>query len=447
MRKRMTTAALLAFVSCAAPPPPPRPVPPGAIFPIGIYVAAERLADAWDAPKPVHLGRPSLETWRRDLDDMARHHINVVAIENTSAIPVETLRTMIRDGFDRGVLTWASENGLPPEKDFAAWTRGRHALLKDEPGLLAWSLWDEPLAEDLPRWLRLKAMLEAADPTHPILAVTHGGPKGFERHAAAHAHDFYPILTDAADPAAVGPMVRRYVDAAGPAHIWFVQQAFHGEGRRLPTPAESRLMTFAALANGAKGIFHFIYDHLTDPINSPTPLWEEIGAMSARLAAFGPLLLDTTPVDPVTWIEVEGKASFAVLASPAGHAIAIVYNPSPTDSADVRVRGVKSPIHALEPGTKLAPGDGRFYWLGASPPRVEVRQTARAPGPLDDVQRELAELWKKIGAIRGRPEFRAIRNRYWGLASRFLALAAGEGTGDWIGALKRQVRSCADEVR
>lgn len=429
MHRLLAAVTLLALFSCAS-PLPPRPTPPCSFFPIGMYVAAERLADAWDATPAVHLGRPALETWRRDLDDMARHHINVVAIENTSAIPIETLRTMIRDGFDRGILTWASENGLPPEKDFAAWTLHRHAHLRGEPGLLAWSLWDEPLAEDLPRWLRLKAILEAADPTHPILAVTHGGPKGFERHAPAHAHDFYPILTDAADPLSVGSMVRRYVDAAGPAHIWFVQQAFHGEGRRLPTPAESRLMTFAALANGAKGIFHFIYDHLTDPINNSTPLWDEIGLTSARLAAIGPLLLDTKPVDPASWIEVDGKAASAVLVSPAGHAIAIVYNPSTTESADVRVRGLKTQLHSLEAGTTLAPGDGRFYWLGATPPAIRTPTTP--PPPADEIQRELGELWKKIQSIRGHPEFRAIRNRYWGFASRYLA-------GNDLEALRRDV--------
>ena len=114
------------------------------LFPFGMYVAAERIGE-YDKPDyPTHIGRPMMEPYRRDLVDMARHYINVIAVENTAAIPLPTLRRMLREGERAGILMWASENSLPKDEELEAWAESRLAHLKDEKGLLAWAPFDEP---------------------------------------------------------------------------------------------------------------------------------------------------------------------------------------------------------------------------------------------------------------------------------------------------------------
>ncbi len=440
------------------------------LFPVGMYLAAERLADSWDSPAPTRIGRPLIETYRRKLEDLARHHVNVVAIENTSAIPVPVFREMLREGERAGILTWASENGLPADDRLEAWVRERQGVLRNERGLLAWAPFDEPLTEQMERWLRLKRLFETADPRHPVIPVTHGGPKGFETCSVAQAGDYYPIRVDRADPGSVSWFVSRYIATGRGKPFWFVQQAFEGEGRRMPTVAESSL-THLALAEGAKGIFYFIYDHLTDPIQTPTPLWEALRTSNLRLAAVGPELLDTAPDRTAGGIRVEGPARASVLRSPRGHALVIVCNPDIARAAEVAVRvdsGLVYDLYALAdsrrdpPGASelrlaLDPGAGAILFWGdpASYLRASARVLRRLSerdrllaslrllgAALDDVQRRLAELRRTIWS---RAELKSLRNRYWGLAGRYLALES-EFSSDQAAALRRDIEELARQV-
>jgi hypothetical protein len=358
-------------------------------FPLGMYVAAERIGE-WGAPdSPTHYGRPMLEPYRLDLEDMARHRINMIAVENTSGIPVPVLKQMLGEGERAGVLMWASENGLPDVAEAESYARRRISLLKDEKGLLVWSPWDEPYPENMEKWLKWKQAFEAADPNHPVIAVTCGGPKGFELHDVVQGYDYYPVYVENPNPWDVAPMVRRYVEAA-PKPVWFVVQAFQGEGRRMPTVAESRLMTYAALGEGAKGILYFIYDHLVTHYNYPvTPQWDDIGEFGRFLRAVGPELLETR-VDRESKLvrmtaspeKVQGSelpsAVCSVLKSPEGHSFVIVYNNDvlnkvsvnltlAEDAGPVRLYDLNILVDRnLTPGAAsdmsliLNPGDGRI---------------------------------------------------------------------------------------
>jgi len=360
-------------------------------FPFGVYIAAERIADWTNPGSPTHFGRPMIEPYRRDLEDMSRHYINLVAIENTACIPVPIMKQMLAEGQRVGIFTWASENALPPDSEADAYAKSRISQFRTEKGLLVWSPWDEPYPENMEKWLLWKKAFETADPNHPVIAVTCGGPKGFENYDVIQASDYYPIYVDNPDPWSVRPFVRRYIEATTKPN-WFVVQAFQGEGRRLPTVAESRMMTYMALAEGVKGILYFIYDHLVTHYNYPvTPQWEDIGKLGRILRAVGPELLDTQVDHESTLVKFEVEPNSdtrrpsdwpsgicSVLRSPQGYAFVIVYNTSTESPVKVMLRSSlphkisdlqflvetnRDPTadHSIE--LTLKPGDGRIFLL------------------------------------------------------------------------------------
>lgn len=394
-------------------------------FPFGMYVAAERIGE-WDKPdSPTHMGRPMIEPYRRDLLDMARHYINLVAIENTSMIPVPILKQMLAEGEHVGIFTWASENGLPNESEAEAYAQRRISQFKDEKGLLVWSPWDEPYPENMDKWLKWKKAFEEADPNHPVIAVTCGGPKGFENYDVIQASDYYPVYVENPDPWSVRDFVRRYMDATTKPN-WFVIQAFQGEGRRLPTVAENRMMTYMAIGEGVKGILYFIYDHLVTHYNYPvTPQWEDIGKLGRILRAIGPELLDTRIDRESRLVEMIPEpntdsrrpkdwpsAICSVLKSPAGHAFIVVYNTSTESPVRVHLKAssgrlfdlislVETNISSAGRQTldlHLNPGDGRILLLANDKNYLRIAEKIRtnlyfAERKLVVLERELAEKW------------------------------------------------------
>ncbi|MDI6827329.1 MAG: hypothetical protein QME62_02460 [Armatimonadota bacterium] len=394
-------------------------------FPFGMYVAAERIGE-WDKPEfPTHMGRPMIEPYRRDLLDMARHYINLIAIENTSVIPVPILKQMLAEGEHVGIFTWASENGLPNESEAEAYAQKRISQFKEDKGLLVWSPWDEPYPENMGKWLKWKKAFEDADPNHPVIAVTCGGPKGFENYDVIQASDYYPVYVENPDPWSVRDFVRRYIDATTKPN-WFVVQAFQGEGRRLPTVAENRMMTYMALGEGAKGILYFIYDHLTTHYNYPlTPQWEDIGKLGRILRAIGPELLNTKIDRESRLVEMTAEPNIdsrrpkdwpsavcSILKSTAGHAFVIVYNTSVESPVRTHLKASSgrlfdlvslvetniSPVGRQTIDLELNPGDGRILLLSSDKDYLRIAERIRtnlyfAERKLVVIEREPAEKW------------------------------------------------------
>ena len=128
----------------------------------------------------------------------------------------------------------------------------------DKKALLGWYIIDEPHAtrEALDDYLWAREAINKVDPDHP---VTTGGNKYnifFDRHRPVVIFDRYPLREHSQSPWSIANITRHvYRDANGP--VWYIAPAFHnisGEYPR-PTPAQFRLMCYAAVANGAKGIF------------------------------------------------------------------------------------------------------------------------------------------------------------------------------------------------
>lgn len=136
--------------------------------------------------------------------------------------------------------------------------------------------------------------------------------------------DIYPINKTATDsqhlPGVVGYYTQRFLRIGRGKPVWMVLQAFSWHSlspneRQLiyPTFAESRLMAYAAIANGAKGVLY--WGSVTLP--KDTPFRQSLSALASELHALQPFL--TAPeqsgarlllTDSLTSKELAGPRSF-----------------------------------------------------------------------------------------------------------------------------------------
>ena len=398
---------------------PERPVEVGefpvleGIFPFGMYGMGGGFRDA-DASGTFDDWFPD-PLWRT-LPDFKRHYINTViggarqiypdspehywdeletvldilGAHGIGCLPITYFSRYYRADLDREAVEEAIRKRVP-----------RYV---DKEALLGWYIIDEPAATEaaLEDYLWAAGVINEVDPDHP---VTTGGNKYnifFDRHRPVVIFDRYPLRENSRSPWSIADITRLiYREAPGP--VWYIAPAFHninGEYPR-PTPAEFRLMCYAAVANGAKGLLFFNYRHrpgwfrsagsgLVDVFESNTELWDETGRLGFHLSAVGPLLLDTElaedhPVQIVTdEIEIEWEERIAAVSvgvlkdQEANRIFLVVYNNDIEQPRQARITvaadGGKDAIlfdlYDLAPvdydGTfavERAPGDGRIYLL------------------------------------------------------------------------------------
>ncbi|MHC4874621.1 MAG: hypothetical protein ACYTFY_22445 [Planctomycetota bacterium] len=103
----------------------------------------------------------------------------------------------------------------------------------------------------------------------------------------------------------------------------------------MPTRAEFRLISYSAIANGAKGLFYFswrsrpVWERMSgggivDPFENPTEIWDELGKLGKLVSSVGPLLMNTVvdedapagiivPSIPSTWENTVPGIDFGML--------------------------------------------------------------------------------------------------------------------------------------
>jgi hypothetical protein len=331
------------------------------VFPFGIYGDPGGFRDA-DASGAFRDWFPT-PLWRT-IPDFKRHHINAViggAAELFADSPAEkwdklgvALDLFGAHGIHCLPITYFSRyyrSDLTREVCEAA-IRKQVPRFRDKPAVLAWYIIDEPESskEALADYLWAQKIINEVDPVHP---VTTGGNMYnyiFDRHRPLAIFDRYPLREQSRSPWSIAQITRLiYRDASGP--VWYIAPAFHnitGEYPR-PTRAEFDLMCFAALANGAKGLFFYEYRQrptwlrmastgLVDVFEVGSDLWDEVGKLGHHLSAIGPLLLDTELVEDfpievkaerikIEWAEQIPAISVGALKSRSGKRLFLVaYN-------------------------------------------------------------------------------------------------------------------------
>lgn len=287
-------------------------------FPFGCYMDAassKRMASM--------LGISFHEYWGLALEDIAKHHHNCVAIEKVDRFSVDEWRELLGLAGSYGVKFFVIHDGpvgaQPGQMSEFLDTHVRPYA--DSTDILAWALYDSPPEHAYPEVVSTKALLEKADPSHPmglVLRTPNAFPlfapelpiMGIE-HFRSHA------------PWDLADTLRTHLPLCRGQQTWVVAPGFvyatdTPEWHSCP---EMRMMLNHALANGARGWFSFAYHNdpiwirgsiqrsLTGPFLTFSDLWSELGQRVEQCSAFGPLLLNVAPTpDVAPWFSVNAVA-------------------------------------------------------------------------------------------------------------------------------------------
>ncbi|MBN1435906.1 MAG: hypothetical protein JW936_02420 [Sedimentisphaerales bacterium] len=157
-------------------------------------------------------------------------------------------------------------NYLRGNNDFEG-IRTRVSQLKNEPGLFAWYLADEPEAYgDTPEILRRAYnIIKSIDPCHPVYVATNRPPmlRSYNGCADIIATDPYPVPMHSLSMVAAWTQATHDAARTHNQAAWVIPQGFAyndiGGGGRTPTDSEFRTMIATALIHGVKGITWWPY--------------------------------------------------------------------------------------------------------------------------------------------------------------------------------------------
>jgi len=347
-----------------------------------------------------------------------------------------------------GVMKTKGVAGLPWLQEY---TKALADAFHDEPYIAGWVIADE-VSEDYLWGIAVAAdALSRADPTKlPIMNhFLIGRMLRFEPYMSVVKTDPYPIKPGKRDPWSIGKWCREMDQKSNRHQRIFLQCFGNADWWRpdkgaptwlYPTRAELRLMTYLALANGAKGItwykystshnaYHGIFDVIGNPLPLDDPLIQDISAIGEKLAEIGPMLLTTKllPEDAAKAIGSAGgqrELSVGVRQTSDGGAFIVVVNENirTEQGGDIELSGdliadnrCVYDLYGLSQVASagadhfevapLAPGDGRVYLSGTEARFAEVRKTMLRNRALEvlrvaNLDRLVAERWgEDVSAI------------------------------------------------
>lgn len=328
----------------------------------------------------------------------------MIAIENTNRFVEKDIMNRILDmSAEYAIKVWTSYE-IPerlPQTVLQRILQDKLLPYSDSKALAVWSFRDEPKTEETDYLINAVALFRNMN-NKQLVGFVHGG-KGraiieLEGVADFVAVDDYPIFNKNREPESISrTTVHALQKTKKP--VWIVLQACSFRDFLVqPTPAELRLMTHKALANGAKGLFYFLFNYkpywikqdfeysLADVWLNTGPLWREVGIMGKRLTAIGPLLLASSPVSSTKQgITVQGSDRLqwnVIRDSQSDIDYFIIYNNDTTSSVQAEIsvaetvsgkrrfydlyelidtNGVRSLPYPFS--VQLMPGDGKIMAL------------------------------------------------------------------------------------
>ena len=332
-------------------------------------------------PLGVYGGSYGEQTWNFLLDDLVQHHMNCWYL-NGGGLDDDALDRLLTKAEQAGVRIYYQDNGHPMyypwmigtpesrkerhEKEIVPIVKQRAARFKGRWGLLAWGLCEEMPAWALDEMVDYYDLVRREDPNHPPLLYFN------DRDVAKKAVEMFkpPIVGAGCYPLGRDPrycsdtvprardlfrrFCRDYYDIArsGDASLWFVTQGFGSAqafidepphngwmgGYYMPNPTFCAWEAWAAIQEGARGVFYFHYysgaDH-TD-LTLRTELWNEtcqlkaIGTAFEQISKATPYLLHAEKPErfvPVASSETDVEvAPFQPLVGPEGLLIVVAVN-------------------------------------------------------------------------------------------------------------------------
>ena len=197
--------------------------------------------------------------------------------------------------------------------------------LKNKSHLLGWYLEEEWPSERAPICLKQKRWVEEEDPHRSVWSTFNVGPPVAEFGSAYSVVtvDHYPIQGNNPNPSAVPRRIARLVPKFKQPYLLVDQIFAGGSGWTVPTVGQWRLMTYGAMAEGARGFFHFLYSTeplyrvrrgerlhggMVDVYGTPSPIYQEIERhLGPDLFSFGELLRTCRPAQVPAEIHMESQ--------------------------------------------------------------------------------------------------------------------------------------------
>ena len=288
--------------------PAPSPYPLLDTFlPFGVHMhasVAEQLADLMDISLFDYL--------RLAFEDIVRHHHNCIVFEGMHTFSQEVFNVVVELAENFGIrlvpaFDWPLEGFGERGNDLL------DAYVKPHihsNGILAWSVMDAPLEQNLTHFIQARDMFAAADPNHPMVIYL-GKADAFPVFSPFFAASGFSYFRPR-EPWAITEMLRTHIPLSRGQQFWVTAPAFvyASNSPAWGTSPQLRLMLNSALACGARGWIAHTYHNtpvwveghyeqsLTGPFLTFSDLWAELGNRVERLTGLAPLFLSARPVAP-----------------------------------------------------------------------------------------------------------------------------------------------------
>lgn len=277
-------------------------------FPFGVY--ADSSSD----------GSEHSLTHEHSLTILTRNHLNFVlagaplASRGKKYAPSQLTSPYVEAAEAAGIKTFVRMREIPDiyakQGEAAArdWIRDFITCTNGSSAVLGYDIGDEPAADQLWQMAASKRLIEQVDPARVVGTCFWdiNSIRAFNPYFQVAISDHYPLaIGKTADPKDVYEWCRQVSRVTQNRRHWVILQSFgmaewkSKEGYRFPTPAELRLMTYQAIAGGARGIIYFAYNAvpqnfkmMADPWGNPNSLFREVGALGKKLVPMGGRLLD-----------------------------------------------------------------------------------------------------------------------------------------------------------
>jgi hypothetical protein len=276
--------------------------------------------------------RSVFEYWGGDYEgaygNYTRHHFNLIPsndevtigrVRNDPKAYIKWMRPLVDAANATGMRLSADIRGLARSKNLKAdeavsiMKELANAYASDEV-VVSWKVYDEPSVKELLPVARVIRAIHEADPLQrPAIVEFNSHVKfgSFAPYLNINCWDHYPIKEGVRDPWSVRLYAREYRELLPDKPMWVLLPAFEGlppvhDGYfTRPSDAEFRMMTYLAIAEGAKGVMWFIgwfsaadFVGLVDRTGlGRGGMMDTLSDLGARVVPIGKQLLATDPVE------------------------------------------------------------------------------------------------------------------------------------------------------
>jgi hypothetical protein len=378
---------------------------PAPFFPVGVWFEGQPQAADYPADP-----EGAQKYYDRCFKDLKAHGFNAVAVPNCPRDLWETLlasaqKNDIKVALEVGPLeAMVTRSPEPTDAEVEAAVSEMKNLIGKYSSLLSYQVCDEIGMNAVGPWLRVKRAIEKVDPEHPIFCCFNDSAvlnETTKRESLVQAlYDIYPIYVGSKEQS-IGDFMKAldfFTEASRTANQWQVLQSFAKPGVwRYPTSEELRSMTYLSLANGAKGMFYFLYqtmpkhweklEGLVDAAGKPTPCYTTATALAKEMKKLSPLLLSLK--NDGKKLSINGDARVGSFTDSRGNRVLIVASTTPGSEVKARVQieekarwkdALTGESFTSENGTlevPLGPGCGRVLVAKASKQQTAAKVSVK----------------------------------------------------------------------